>query len=284
MEPNIETLRLIRQITADGVVTDDEVMSLANHLNDNSAARKSWPGNVIFEVLKRVFDDARVDPHELKSLSHILRGIELQCCGASGEGEDNEIDDISPRATFEEINFALPLLDLQIQVAAHGKDAPLSDVDLSIHECSCGDWNNRRFSFPEESPGRACRCIVMALHKPEIESEIPRFEWNNKLFQLLDHFSECGTSFDPVPSWKLLRHSGREWVVAWGDGMWAMVYTENRESQIERFCYQIYSDRWAYGAKPAGATAIAHYLRGDHVKESDTAKSRFASIQDAKAV
>jgi hypothetical protein len=54
----------------------------------------------------------------------------------------------------------------------------------------------------------------MELNKPEIESEIPRFEWNNKLFQLLDHFSECGTSFHPVPIWKLLPNPGREWIVA----------------------------------------------------------------------
>jgi hypothetical protein len=86
-----------------------------------------------------------VDPHELKSLSHSLSGIEMQCCGASGEGKGNEVDDISHMATCEEINFTLPLPDFQVQVAAQGQNAPLSDVDLSKHECSCADRNNRRF-------------------------------------------------------------------------------------------------------------------------------------------
>ena len=264
MKPHFETLRLIRQITEDGIVTDDEVMSLGNYLNSNSTARKTWPGNVIFEVLKRVFDDARLDPHELKSLAYILRGIELQCCGTLGESPNQKSrDGIAEDIQFEELKFVLPMLDIQLQVAAHGEGGNLTDVDLAKHECNCGDWTNKRFSFPEDSPGRACRCIVVALRDPEIESEIPRLEWNKKLFQLLDLFTECGNTFDAVPTWKLLRHAGREWLVAWGDREWANVYTENKDGRVERYCYHMYDGRWAYGAKPIGASAITRYFTGD---------------------
>jgi hypothetical protein len=43
LEANTNTLRLIRQITA------DEVMSLANHPNDSSDACNNWPSSVMFE-------------------------------------------------------------------------------------------------------------------------------------------------------------------------------------------------------------------------------------------
>ncbi|MBG85506.1 MAG: hypothetical protein CMO80_01215 [Verrucomicrobiales bacterium] len=70
MKPNLETMRRIRHITEDGIVTDEEVLSLGNYLNDSMPARKSWPGNVLFDVLQQVFADGRLDAHELKASRH----------------------------------------------------------------------------------------------------------------------------------------------------------------------------------------------------------------------
>lgn len=263
MKPNLETLRKIRQITEDGIVTDEEVMSLGSYLNENSVARKSWPGNVCFELLKRIFDDARLEPHELEALAYILRGIELQCCGALGQFDEAMADDgIASDAKFEVIDFKLPALSGEMQVQANEQTKKISNVDLSVYECDCGDWTAKRFLFGDNSPGRLCRCLVIALRQPEIECEIPRLDWNIKLFQLLDLFTETDGCFDAVPTWKLLRLGGREWVAAWGDREWCIVYTENSEGALERYCYHINERRWAYGATPVGAGALKNFFVG----------------------
>ena len=263
MKPNLETLRKIRAITEDGIVTDEEVMSLGNYLNDNQVARKSWPGNVIFELLKRIFDDARLGPHELKSLAYILRGIELQCCGALGQfDEAMEDDDISANAKFEVIDFKLPAMHWEMQVQPNENLKKLSNVDLDGYECDCGDWTSKRFLFGDDSPGRLCRCLVIALRQPDVEADIPRLDWNTKLFQLLDYFTETEGCFDAYSTWKLLRCEGREWVAAGGDREWCIVYTENDSGALERYCYHINERRWAYGATPVGAGALKNFFVG----------------------
>lgn len=270
MKPNLETLRRIRQITEDGVVTNEEVMGLGNFLNENHMARKTWPGNVVFETLKRVFADARLDPHELKALAYILRGIELQCCGALGQLDELMDDGIPKFAKFDEMEFKLPALDEQMQVAATEESNRISNVDLNKHECDCGDWTSRRFSFAESSPGRVCRCEVIAFCQPEIETQIPRTDWNTMFLRLLDLFSESNSAFDPLPTWKLLRFKEFEWVVAWGDKEWATVYTEGKAGKVERYCFHLLEGRWAYGAVPIGAKAIKNYFAGAESEGSNT--------------
>ena len=55
MTANQATIDFIRQIMADGIVTEDEIINLATYLNQNREGRKSWPGTAVFEVLKDVF-------------------------------------------------------------------------------------------------------------------------------------------------------------------------------------------------------------------------------------
>jgi hypothetical protein len=257
MKPNLETLRHVRLITEDGVVTADEVMSLGDFLNDNITARKSWPGNVIFELLQQVFKDGRLDPCELKGLAYILRGIELQCAGALGIKE--EVDDGLPKhIEFEAIDLRLPPIDSEITVEA-GEGGKQSVVNLMKHECTCGDFTSRRFGFPAGSPGRACKCMVVAFRQPEVETQIPRQDWNTKFFQLLDMFTETGGSFDAAPTWRVLRHEKHEWLVSWGDREWCNVYADSNSS-VERYCYNMREGRWAYGTTPFGAAALRGFF------------------------
>ena len=78
-------------------------------------------------------------------------------------------------------------------------------MDLDGYECDCGDWTSKRFLFGDDSPGRLCRCLVIALRQPDVEADIPRLDWNTKLFQLLDYFTETEGCFDAYSTWKLLR-------------------------------------------------------------------------------
>lgn len=47
MDNNQNTLAVVREITSDGGVTDEEVIHLAKFLNDNVEARETWPGVAI---------------------------------------------------------------------------------------------------------------------------------------------------------------------------------------------------------------------------------------------
>lgn len=76
--PHLETLRVIRRITADGVLTMEEVWDLAGFLNEDREARKQWPGNILWPTLESVFDDGVVDDEEMEVLGNMLSEIRVQ--------------------------------------------------------------------------------------------------------------------------------------------------------------------------------------------------------------
>jgi hypothetical protein len=76
--PHLETLRTIRRITADGVLTMEEVWDLAGFLNEDRDARSQWPGNVLWPTLESIFDDGVVDDEEMEVLGAMLSDISLQ--------------------------------------------------------------------------------------------------------------------------------------------------------------------------------------------------------------
>ena len=90
--------------------------------------------------------------------------------------------------------------------------------------------------------------------------QIPRLEGNVKFFQLLELFTASASCFDALPTWKLLRYQGREWLAAWGGKEWCTIYTENDSGKVERYCYHLFDGRWAFGATPVGAAALRNYL------------------------
>lgn len=73
--PHMETLRVIRRITADGILSIDEVWDLAQFLNENRDARKSWPGNILWPTLQSIFDDGVVEEDELEALGGMISEI-----------------------------------------------------------------------------------------------------------------------------------------------------------------------------------------------------------------
>ena len=215
MTPNADTLKFIRQITEDGILTDEEVWSLGNFLNDHPDAQSNWPGNILFEILKHVFDDGRLDPHEVEAIGHYLRGIELQCSFTQKE-EDQPTMELPDDLHFEVIDFRLPIIEEKLAVKPSMQFEKEHNVDLMKHECDCAEFAYKRQFLPEGSLGRACKHMVKALDQPEISTQIPKLEWNNMLFQLIRAHSETNRSLEANPSWKLLKSDVFECVVSWG--------------------------------------------------------------------
>lgn len=82
----METLRVIRRITADGILTTDEIWDLAQFLNDNREARNSWPGNDLWPALQSVFEDGVVDENEMEELGRIISEIGTQIAAMNNLG------------------------------------------------------------------------------------------------------------------------------------------------------------------------------------------------------
>ena len=72
----------------------------------------------MFEVLKRIFDDAKVDQAELRAFGFILKGIELQCSGTSAlAGGEMPDDGFPPETELKHIGIGLPSLEYAVTVA-----------------------------------------------------------------------------------------------------------------------------------------------------------------------
>ncbi len=84
--PHMETLRVIRRITADGILTTDEVWDLTQYLNESRDARNSWPGNVLWSTLQSIFDDGVVTDDELEVLGAMLVDVGTQCADMGNLG------------------------------------------------------------------------------------------------------------------------------------------------------------------------------------------------------
>lgn len=101
-----ELLGLCKGIIADGVVNDGEAVALRQWLEQNPAAAASWPGNVIYDRLLRVFEDGVIEEDERTELEELLLAT---------VGESRAAADATAHAT------RLPLSDPPPQCIFRGK-------------------------------------------------------------------------------------------------------------------------------------------------------------------
>jgi len=262
MQPHTETLNLIRQITEDGVITEDEVMELGNFLNSDRDARQAWPGNILFEILKRIFDDAKVDEAEMKSLGYILKGIELQCTGTFGVREEEVKDEFPADTQVKQTEIVIPPIEYSVTVKSpDGEDAEFQ-VDLTKQTCGCADFQDRRKKLPFGSPGRICKHMLFALLDSAGEEHISASTWHRTMVQVFNHLVNINRAADVFPNWELVQAPNRDWIVCWGKGEWCVVFTNSETDAIERYAFNINESRWAYGRIPTGSRVIQNlFLR-----------------------
>jgi len=70
-----ELLGFVSGISADNIVTLEEMTGLVNWLNDNPAAVECWPGNVLHKKLTDILADNIVDAEELADLTQTCKMI-----------------------------------------------------------------------------------------------------------------------------------------------------------------------------------------------------------------
>lgn len=261
MKPHLATLSLIQTITEDGRITEEEVLELGSHLNDDKEARNTWPGNVLFEVLKRVFDDGKVDAAELKALGFILRGVELQCMGTFG-AQEKEVEDSIPEAiATEELQVELPAIEHATVIKYPDNSVPEHPMSLLSQECGCGDWQQRRSGMPTGSPGRFCKHMTFAYLDPDFVTYSDGLPWQQMVTDVLRFLMAKDRAPDPFPLWEYIKSEPREWLICTGKGEWSIVFTLNKKDRLERYAYNLHEQRWAYGRRPEGSRMLAKYFR-----------------------
>lgn len=253
------TIDFIRQIMADGVLTEDEVVSLATYLNDEREARKAWPGTAVFEVLKDVFNDSRVDQAEIDGLSKILQGIEIIC--AAKAPADVTTTELTPADPSEPTDFRLPVIDRVVTIPAGSQFNSEHQVDLKRHLCDCKDWMQQRAHLDEHSPGRLCKHLVKGFALTAEETPEFRDACDPLLLGLVKSCAGTDRGLEPVRNWKRLRKEDADFLIAWGGSSeWCNVYAINAEGKVERFAYHTANKRWSFGARPAKSRLLHDFL------------------------
>ena len=254
---NEETLRIIRHITADGIVEKDEVLGLGRYL-ENYDARTTWPGDVLWEILQGVFADGVVDESETEDLTRRLQVIEKECHQRNTPADGPSI---ALAGQYQVREISLPEVDLTLDVEAPRPGEPLSKVDLRQHTCTCDDWKAKHQEFAPDSVGRLCRCMAtgyqLAMNgRPDL---CDQFEPN--LVNLLRLLSTYGLGGVAESNWRRLEGDDFNLFVSWDDQEdWIAIFAESEEGHFERFGYNRSEQRWAFGVVPHGAGAVLHFL------------------------
>jgi len=81
--PHAGTLDVIRKITDDGILCEQEVWDLAEYLNGDREARNAWPGTQLFPLLHQVFEDGVLSNEEMAQMAEVLSDIEHRCATAA---------------------------------------------------------------------------------------------------------------------------------------------------------------------------------------------------------
>lgn len=260
MTTNEATVTFIRQVMADGIVTEDEIISLATYLNENREARKSWPGSAVFEVLRDIFADGRVESFEIDGLTRILQGIEIICAGDNVG--DTTLTQVSVAEESDAAEFLVPEIDRQVTISATNQFDSSHRVSLKTHECDCSDWKQSRARMPARSPGRMCKHLVKGFEIASDTDASVKKGCGDLFLGLIKVSADTDRGLEAVDNWKLLSKEDSAFLVAWSEkSEWCNVYAENDSGRLERFGFHITNKRWSFGARPPKSGMLKDFFR-----------------------
>jgi hypothetical protein len=246
---SLELLHLCRTITDDGDLTDKELYSLAEWLNEHPDACHSWPGNVLVDPLQRVWADGKINCTELKEMAIVLWRIESEYSRAYSSAKVQEALD-----SFTVSEARLPVVSLQAKVPSSTGDEPY-DIDLAAHTCTCGDWVYKRREIGAGEIGRACKHIMKALR-----DVAPQGGWPAWFAGLIEDCCLRDRGPHSADLWYVVNVADHPVLFGTGASDWANVF-EMKDGQYTRFGYNVIEDRWAYGERPYRSGTIVKAIR-----------------------
>ncbi|MGB0580177.1 MAG: hypothetical protein ACPGVU_10795 [Limisphaerales bacterium] len=261
MASHQQTLSLIREITNDGVVTDDEVITLATYLNETREARKSWPGVAVFQILKDILADGVIDEVEKQALEEILEGVEVICAGQARPAESNGGEASVPVSEPDESRGTiLKLPELEPEQVMMRIEDPGAAHQLVRYACTCDNWLDVRSAMPATSPGRACKCVTRELAGLFKTSANVAKQWPSELVAVIRHAAKVGRGLDPVENWRAVKAGQLQFVISTGKTPWYNIYECISQGDMEKFSYHRALKRWGHGASPRAADLLEPLL------------------------
>jgi len=243
-------LELIEEILADDEVTADEAYALAEYLNENSAARKNWPGDTMVPVLQDVWADGRAEPHELHAIADWLLDVTHQF-------ENHRVEKIdlaaSAFARVDTYQALTPSVSATLQVQSDSQPGVFYTVDLESPACTCASWRALRSALPERHISRCCKHILTAFRETQPEDGWP--SW-------IDAFLNQTWTPHPRSKWRVIEINHQPVLVSNAPKGWNAVYALNNKGTYAHYSYSALEDRWAYEDAPVDAGEILQAIHG----------------------
>lgn len=249
MNPTDRTIAFLRNLTADGLLTAEEVWSLADFLNKNKSCRSEWPGNLLAPMLESTFDDGAANEEEMEILASTITSIEQEW---SAKHQPQSGTEMVAKNPLKAQQAAMPSIEVSIKIPAKRSDE-VYVVSLQQHTCSCPDWRQRQI-WPATHPGRCCKHVAHAFAKTGKPME-PWFQ------ALLDDCFLRGKGTDPVDDWLLLSIAkSKPALLSGGPGEWCSVFVPENKG-YEKYAFNRIDRRWSYGTIPALSPEIERTIR-----------------------
>jgi hypothetical protein len=161
-----ELLGLCKGVLLDGVIADSEMTALDEWLAANGEVAQQWPADVLYQRLRKIFDDGAIDEDERAHFKELLE----QCVGPADGARLVDaatrlpLDDPPPSVVFGERAFSFTgkfvwgprpkLVEAVEQRGGSFHPAPKKDTDyLVIGTVASRDW-------AEPSFGRKIETVV----------------------------------------------------------------------------------------------------------------------------
>lgn len=248
-----ELIALCASILSDGEVVPDEAYQIAEWLNDDPDAARNWPGSELVKPLQEIWADGSVNRRELHRLERLLISIQREWARRPKKRVDSVSDHPLPELCAADIDdVRLPSLRGTFRVRSQSESGRFYEVDLSGPSCTCPDWRTWRSNLPV---GHFTRCCKHVLY---VYATLPRRDPSDGW---LLAFIENGWPAPPGTEWHLMTvPSGKVLFSTASDKGWANVFAKENV-RYQRFGFNLYEDRWAYGSEPKGAATIGDAIR-----------------------
>lgn len=246
-------IRFLKGVTSDGELSSDEVWSLAKWLNAQPAEiRAAWPGAGLVTVLNSIFADGKIVPEEMEELAMNIVSIQDIWAEEFAEKIDVSADADIPEpleASSEDGKVALPARKIaQLPAVPFKAQIEAAEIDLTGPRCTCAQWSERRWNFPEGDYRRACEHVIHAYTRAAADAGFK----GEPLFDAFIHDQQARGGTSPLETWEVITISGKD-VLSGSrpDREWINFLVPTKEG-YHRYGYNKVDRRWSYGEAPRG--------------------------------
>src|SRR2546430_9846138 len=134
MDPaSVELVRRCDAILEVGEISTTDAYDLADWLNNNDEACRTWPGEVLVSRLQQVWADSKVSKTELRQLGALLRSVHKQWTQTlqdeAWHSAQSLVQELAP--TMPPLTLELPLIPITLRIRSHSDPSQFYNVDLS---------------------------------------------------------------------------------------------------------------------------------------------------------